>query len=86
MEVSRLMDHGSKCQSHRAAEHVTFFFAKTLSDKDVLCQLKRTLQRVAIFWSGSCAIMTALRVDLASCEISTLRSIENEEQTASVTI
>ncbi len=41
MEVSRLMDHGSKCQSHRAAEHVTFFFAKTLSDKDVLCQLKR---------------------------------------------
>ena len=30
--------------------------------------------------------MTALRVDLASCEISTLRSIDNEEQTASVTI
>ena len=86
MEVSRRMDHGSKCQSHRAAEHVTFFFAKTLSDKDVLCQLKRDTAACPIFWSSPCAIMTALRVDLASCEISTLRSIDNEEQTASVTI
>ena len=47
MEVSRLMDHGSKCQSHRAAEHVTFFFAKTLSDKAVLCQLKRDTDTAA---------------------------------------
>ena len=63
-----------------------FFSLKHYPIKTFCVNLNGTLQRVAIFWSGSCAIMTALRVDLASCEISTLRSIENEEQTASVTI
>ena len=86
MEVSRLMDHGSKCQSHRAAEHVTFFFPKTLSDKGVLCQLKRDTAACRDLLERPMRHMTALQVHLASCEISTLRSIENEEQTASVTI
>lgn len=53
--------------------------AKTLSDKGVLCQLKRDTAACRDLLERPMRHMTALQVHLASCEISTLRNIENEE-------
>ena len=81
------MDHRSKCRITQSSLNTSRSSSRKHYPIKTFCvNLNGTLQRVAIFWSGPCAIMTALRVDLTSCEISTLRSIENEEQTASVTI